>query len=47
MSMAPESVRDALTVMYGSVPSNTETDLVAITFPEATASLDVRAGSRN
>jgi len=35
-SLIPTPIRDALTVMYGSVPSNTESDLVAITFPEET-----------
>ena len=32
--MVPTPISDALTVLYGSVPSNTESDLVAITFPE-------------
>lgn len=32
--LIPDPIRKALTVMYGSSPSNTESDLVAITFPE-------------
>jgi hypothetical protein len=32
--LLPEPIRDALTVNYGSFPSNTEADLVAITFPD-------------
>lgn len=30
----PESIRDAITVKYGSVPSNSESDILAITLPE-------------
>ena len=31
--MIPEPIRDSLTVLYGNFPSNTEADLIAITFP--------------
>jgi len=31
--MVPEPLRDALTVLYGSFSSNSESDLLAITFP--------------
>jgi hypothetical protein len=33
-TIVPEPIRDALTVLYGNFPSNTETDLIAITFPD-------------
>jgi len=33
--LLPDPIRKALTVMYGSTPSNTESDLIAITFPES------------
>lgn len=33
-SLLPTPVREALTVGYGTFPSNTESDLVAITFPD-------------
>lgn len=32
--LIPECVRDAITVNYGSFASNTESDLIAITFPD-------------
>ncbi len=32
--MVPEPIRDAITVMYGTIPSNSESDLLAITFPK-------------
>jgi len=32
-AMIPEPIRDALTVLYGNFPSNTEADVIAITFP--------------
>jgi hypothetical protein len=32
-SHLPSSIRDALTVTYGNVKTNTESDLVAVTFP--------------
>jgi len=32
--MVPEPIRDSLTVQYGSFPSNSESDLLAITFPK-------------
>lgn len=33
-ALIPEPIKDALTVSYGSSPSNTESDIVAITFPK-------------
>lgn len=33
-SLIPEPVRQALTVSYGTFPSGTESDLIAITFPD-------------
>ena len=33
-SLVPEPIRDGTTVMYGSFPSNSESDLLAITFPK-------------
>lgn len=33
-AMIPEPIRDALTVLYGNFPSNTEADLIAVTFPD-------------
>ncbi|MCH4826643.1 hypothetical protein [Planococcus halocryophilus] len=33
-ALLPTPVREALTVSYGTFPSNTESDLIAITFPE-------------
>jgi hypothetical protein len=33
-SQVPVVIRDALTVSYRSVPANTESDMVAVTFPE-------------
>lgn len=33
-AMIPEPIRDALTVLYGNFPSNTEADVIAITFPD-------------
>ena len=33
-SNVPKPISDALTVMYGASPSNTEADLIAIVFPE-------------
>lgn len=33
-SLLPAPVREALTVSYGTFPSNTESDLIAITFPD-------------
>ena len=33
-SLVPESIRDSITVLYGSFPSNSESDLLAITFPK-------------
>lgn len=33
-SLVPESIRDAITVLYGSFASNSESDLLAITFPK-------------
>lgn len=32
--LIPQPLRDAFTVNYGNVPSNTESDLVGITFPD-------------
>jgi hypothetical protein len=32
--MIPEPLRDSLTVLYGNFPSNTEADLIAVTFPD-------------
>lgn len=32
--LIPQPVSDAITVKYGTFPSNTESDLIAITFPE-------------
>ncbi|MBP1080770.1 hypothetical protein ACFFJQ_14270 [Bacillus capparidis] len=32
-SLIPKPVREAITVRYGTFPSNTESDLIAITFP--------------
>ncbi len=32
--LVPEPIRDAITVLYGNFPSNTEADLIAITFPD-------------
>lgn len=32
--LIPEPVRQAITVKYGTFPSNTESDLIAITFPD-------------
>ncbi len=32
--LVPEPIRDAITVMYGSFASNSESDLLAITFPK-------------
>ncbi len=34
--MVPEPIRDAITVLYGSFASNSESDLLAITFPKRT-----------
>jgi hypothetical protein len=31
--MIPEPLRDSMTVLYGNFPSNTEADLIAVTFP--------------
>ncbi len=33
-NLVPEPIRDATTVLYGSFPSNSESDLLAITFPK-------------
>lgn len=33
-SLLPDPIREAITVNYGSFPSNTESDLIAITFPD-------------
>ncbi|MED4286464.1 hypothetical protein P4679_31665 [Priestia megaterium] len=33
-SLIPQPIRDAITVKYGTFPSNTESDLIAITFPD-------------
>ena len=33
-SLVPTPISDCITVMYGSIPSNTESDLLAITFPD-------------
>lgn len=32
-NLVPEPIRDSITVLYGSFPSNSESDLLAITFP--------------
>lgn len=32
--MIPEPLRDSMTVLYGNFPSNTEADLIAVTFPD-------------
>lgn len=34
ISLIPEPIRQALTVSYGTFPSGTESDLIAITFPD-------------
>ncbi|KYC88753.1 MULTISPECIES: hypothetical protein [Bacillus amyloliquefaciens group] len=33
-SLIPKPIKNAITVKYGTVPSNTESDLIAITFPD-------------
>lgn len=33
--MIPEPLRDSMTVLYGNFPSNTEADLIAVTFPDS------------
>lgn len=41
----PKPISDSITVMYGSTPSNTESDLLAITFPDDNEFLEPFSGN--
>ena len=42
----PQPISDCITVMYGSNPSNTESDLTAITFPDDPELKNIYSGSK-
>lgn len=42
--LIPDPIRKSLTVMYGTKPSNTESDLIAITFPKS-VNQDIKSDS--